>query len=106
MISPEFYVSDREHKQKDEMGVKQGLREVVCVCVCVLAGVGGGVSLKWGSHMCDTSPEEAGLNPRGWWNLFIEPNKADEKAIYGIMFHLHFVQPPDQKTILIWGLHQ
>lgn len=51
--------------------------------------------------MWDTSPEEAGLSPMGLRNLFIEPNKADEKAIYGIMFHLHFVQPPDQKTIII-----
>lgn len=53
------------------MGVKQGLRE----------DGGGGVCVKWGSHMCDTSPEEAGLSPRGWWNLFTEPNKAEEKAI-------------------------
>lgn len=92
---------------KEEMGVKQGLREDSCVCV--FSGEEerwGRRSVKWGSHMWDTSPEEAGLSPMGLWNLFIEPNKADEKAIYGIMFHLHFVQPPDQKTIIIWGPHQ
>lgn len=61
---------------KDGMGVKQGLREDRGG-----GGWGGGGSVKWGSHMCDTSPEEAGLSPRGWWNLFTEPNKAEEKAI-------------------------
>ncbi len=54
---------------KDEMAMEQGLREDSCVCVCVCVCVfvhAGGLSLKQGSHMCDTSPEEAGLNPRGW----------------------------------------
>lgn len=68
--------------------------------------LGGGGAVKWSSHMCDMTPEGAAFSLRGWWNIFIESNEADEKAIYGITFHLHFVQPSDQKTILIWGLHQ
>lgn len=90
---PKHYVSDYE-QAKPEVEVGEDACE----------WRRGGVCLKWG--MCDTSPEEAGLSPRGWWSLLTESNEADEKAIYGITFHLHFVRPLDQKTILIWRLHQ
>lgn len=93
---------------KDEMGVKQELKEDGFVVVFAGDGwgLGGGVSEVSQSHVWYESRRGRAPSKGGWWNLFTEPNEADEMAIYGITFHLHFVQPPDQKTALIWGLHQ
>ena len=50
--------------------------------------------------MIDVQQRQGSTRSKGPRNRFTTPNKAEEENIYGIRFHLHFVQPPRSKEIL------